>query len=388
MMGQLLTLVKTDLIQRIRNKSVIIFAVIVPLALMGAMNLVIGNAMDQELQTATVSVSAPADDQLAESLVQLLPEVGIDIEVTETDAASVQSRAEAGDARLGIIIPEGFSQSVMNGEPSEIKMIEGEGAGIESDVVISVVKGFLDRTHASSVAAAAGSMLGVAPAEVGAIAQQVATGTPPVTLAQGQASDEQLDPKGALVAGQAGLFLMFTVSFGVLGLLEERENGTLPRLRSMPMKGYLIVLSKVLSSFVLGVVATAILLTVGGTLFDVDFGSPLAIALLIVSAVIATTSLTFIVVRLARTSEQASVVQTILAMVLGIAGGAFFPISGTGLLGRLLDLNPVGAMIRGLGITSGGGGVADIAGPVIIMLVFAAVVLTIARIVPDRGAMA
>src|SRR5690606_39601971 len=107
---------------------------------MGAMNLVIGNAMDQELQTATVSVSAPADDQLAESLVQLLSEVGIDMEVTETDAASVQSRAEAGDARLGIIIPEGFSQSVMNGEPSEIRMIEGEGAGIESDVVISVVK--------------------------------------------------------------------------------------------------------------------------------------------------------------------------------------------------------------------------------------------------------
>jgi ABC-2 type transport system permease protein len=94
------------------------------------------------------------------------------------------------------------------------------------------------------------------------------------------------------------------------------------------------------------------------------------------------------VVRLAKTSEQASAVQTILAMVLGIAGGAFFPISGTGLVGTLLDLNPVGAMIRGLGITSGGGGLADIGGPVIIMLGFALVVLAIARIVPDRGAMA
>src|SRR5690606_20890908 len=195
-------------------------------------------------------------------------------EVTETDAASVQSRAEAGDARLGIIIPEGFSRGVMNGEPSEIKASEGEGAGIESDVVISVVKGFLDRADASSVAAAAGSRLGAAPAEVGAIAQQVATGTPPVTLAQGQASDEQLDPKGALVAGQAGLFLMFTVSFGVLGLLEERENGTLPRLRSMPMKGYLIVLSKVLSRFVLAAVASATLLQAGGTRCDVAVGSP------------------------------------------------------------------------------------------------------------------
>ncbi|NLG22984.1 MAG: ABC transporter permease, partial [Actinomycetales bacterium] len=131
-----------------------------------------------------------------------------------------------------------------------------------------------------------------------------------------------------------------------------------------------------------------ILLTVGGRLFDVDFGSPLPIGVLIVSAVIATTSLTFIVIKLAKTSEQASIIQTILAMVLGIAGGAFFPMSGGGVLGTILDLNPVAAMIRGLGITSGGGGLADILTPVLIMLGFAAVAMLIARVVPDRGAMA
>ena len=37
------------------------------------------------------------------------------------------------------------------------------------------------------------------------------------------------------MAGQAGLFLLFTVGFGVTGLLAEREPGTLARLRSMPM---------------------------------------------------------------------------------------------------------------------------------------------------------
>src|SRR5690606_22632440 len=126
---------------------------------------------------------------------------------------------------------------------------------IESSVVLSVVQGFLDRAGASAVASAAGAALGLPPAQLGGLAQQVATGEPAVTLTMGQTSDEQLDPKGALVAGQAGLFLMFTVSFGVLGLLAEREQGTLSRLRSMPMSPYLVVLSKVLSSFVLGVVA-------------------------------------------------------------------------------------------------------------------------------------
>ena len=45
--------------------------------------------------------------------------------------------------------------------------------------------------------------------------------------------------------------------------------------------------------------------------------------------------------------------QSILAMVLGIAGGAFFPVQGTGLAATLLDLNPIGAFIRGLGISAG-----------------------------------
>lgn len=387
-MRQLFTLLTTDLVQRIRDKSVIIFAVLVPMALMGAMHLVMGDALDMDLETATVAVSAPADDQLAAALVQSLPEVGLDVEITETDAADVRARAKSGDARLGLVIPDGFSAALMAGDPVTVEAIQGDGAGIESSVVLSVVQGFLDRAGASAVASAAGAALGLPPAQLGGLAQQVATGESAVTLTMGQTSDEQLDPKGALVAGQAGLFLVFTVSFGVLGLLAEREQGTLSRLRSMPMSPYLAVLSKVLSSFVLGIVATAILLTAGSMLFDVDFGSPLPISVLIICAVIATTSLTFIVIKLAKSAEQASIIQTILAMVLGIAGGAFFPISGTGLLGTLLDLNPVGAMIRGLGITSGGGGLADIGAPVVIMLGFAAVAMLVAQLVPDRGAMA
>jgi ABC-2 type transport system permease protein len=51
----------------------------------------------------------------------------------------------------------------------------------------------------------------------------------------------------------------------------------------------------------------------------------------------------------------------------------------------VLDLNPVAALLRGLGTTSGGGGVADIGIPVAIMLGFAVVMLLASRLVPDRG---
>lgn len=384
-MRQLLTLVTADLRQRIRDKSVLIFAIAVPLGLMTALNLVIGGPMNQDLAKATVAISAPADDQLAEALQEILPQIGIDIEITGTDADDVQARAESGDAKLGIVIPDGFTAATMAGEPAEITVIEGDGAGLESDVVISVVDGFLDRIAASAHAAAAAGQAGVSPQQ---IAQQVTSSESALSLIQGETSNEQLNPSGALVAGQAGLFLLFTVSFGVLALMDERQNGTLARLWSMPMPRMLPVAAKALSSFVLGVGATSVLLIAGGLLFDVSFGSPLVVGVLIVCAVLATTALTFIVARLAKTPEQASVVQTMLAMVLGIAGGAFMQFSASGVLGTILDLNPVAALIRGLGISSGGGGLGDIGAPVLTMLGFAVVAAAIARLLPDRGASA
>ena len=147
----------------------------------------------------------------------------------------------------------------------------------------------------------------------------------------------------------------------------------------------MIVAAKGMVSFVLGVMATGVLLTAGSLFFGVSFGSPLAVAVIVVCAVAAGTSLMFIIARLARTAEQANIAQSIVALLLGIAGGAFFPITASGLAGRLLDLNPIAAFTRGLGITSGGGSLADTGVPVAIMLGFAVVAMLVSRVVPDRG---
>jgi ABC-2 type transport system permease protein len=53
-----------------------------------------------------------------------------------------------------------------------------------------------------------------------------------------------------------------------------------------------------------------------------------------------------------------------------------------------MDLNPIAAFIRGLGITAGGGGVTDVAVPLAVMLGFATVATLVSRVLPDRGARA
>lgn len=390
-MRQLLALTGSDLLQRMRDKSVLIFALAVPLALMSVFHLVFGQADDIEIKPLTVAVSVAAGDDLAQVLVGVVRSLddagGLDVTVVEVDEAAARQQVEDGDAAIALLVPDGFAQAARAGEPVTVSAVRGDEAGIEADIVLSVVDGVLDQIASGTVTAQAALAEGVAAADLDALVEQATAGGPAYDLTRGEASDEQLGAGAALVAGQAGLFLLFTVSFGVTGLLVDRESGTLARLRSMPIPAWVVVASKALVSFLLGVVSTAILLGVGGYLFDADFGSVPAVLALVLCAAAAGTSVMFLIVRVARTSEQASIATSIVALVLGIGGGAFFPVSATGPLSRVLDLNPVAALLRGLGTTSGGGGLGDVGVPVAIMLGFVAVMLAVSRLVPDRGVM-
>ena len=390
-MRQLLALTGSDLLQRVRDKSVIIFALVVPLALMTVFNLIFSATEEIELEPVTVAISAPLDDDLAQRLVAVVRGLdgadGLDVTLEEVDASTGRTRVDDGDAAIALVVPAGFGEAARTGEPVTVEAVRGDEAGIEADIVLSVVDGVLQQYASGAVTARAGLAEGVPPEELGALVEQATSGGAAYDLASGEASDEQLTSGAALVAGQAGLFLLFTVGFGVTGLLLERENGTLSRLRSMPIPRWTIVTSKALVSLILGVVSTTILLALGSVLFDADFGSVPAVAALVVCAATAGTSVMFLIVRVAHTSEQAGIATSIVALVLGIGGGAFFPVASAGAIARLLDLTPVAALLRGLGTTSGGGGVADIGAPVAIMLGFAAVMVLVSRLVPDRGAL-
>lgn len=385
-MRALLVMTAADLRQRVRDRTVLIFGLLAPLGLMVVFNAVLPDEGGLDLQPVSVVASVPDNDQLGAIVIDALRSLDVvDVTVEEGSAKQAQQSAEDATTDLGVVIPDGFSADIQDGQSTVVRVIEGDSSGLESDIVISVIRSVTDQMYAGALTARAGASAGVEPERLAEVARQAATGGPELTLSEGVAADEQLSGGGSLIAGQAGLFLLFTVGFGVLSLLAEREQGTLARLQSMPMRRGLIVGAKVLSGYVLGVVATGVLLLAGSLLFDVSFGNPFTVGVLVLAAVAAATSLTFVVARFARSAEQANVSQAIVAMSLGVAGGAFFPIEARGFAGTLLELNPVAALQRGLGITSGGGGLTDIATPVLSMIAFAIVFTLLSRVIPDRG---
>ena len=59
-------------------------------------------------------------------------------------------------------------------------------------------------------------------------------------------------------------------------------------------------------------------------------------------------------------------------------------VAGKGRVGQLLSVNPVAALGRGLGITSGGGGLLDLTPVLLTLAGFTVVVLLVAALLPGR----
>jgi ABC-2 type transport system permease protein len=108
--------------------------------------------------------------------------------------------------------------------------------------------------------------------------EEAAQRPPAYTFSDVSAETRQLDASTFFAAGMAVFFLLFTVQFGVLGVLEEEENGTLSRLLAAPIGRRSVVAGKALLSFALGVISMTVLIAVtlgmlGGTFFPIGQGN-------------------------------------------------------------------------------------------------------------------
>lgn len=123
------------------------------------------------------------------------------------------------------------------------------------------------------------------------------------------------------------MFVMVSILGMTQALAEERMLGILQRLGMMPVSKAQLLGGKLLSVYVMGLFQFAILFAFG-ELLGVDFGrSPLAVALVAGSYVLAITALALALAALVRTPQQATGIATFAYMVLAPLGGAWWPLT-------------------------------------------------------------
>jgi ABC-2 type transport system permease protein len=355
-----------DLLERSRDRSAFLVALILPLAMASIFGLTLHDVGGGRTTFHYALVDAdrgPAARAFSTRALGPLQRDGLlDVRPAAT-LAEGRRLADRSTVAATFVIPAGFSAAVEHGGPARMGVVGDVDAPIGSLVAESIARTFASNIDAVRLAAAA-------------TGKRSGTASPPRAIAISNASTQrkELDATTFYAAGMSVFFLFFTVQFGISSLVDERRDGTLARMLVAPVRRGAIVVGKLLTSVILGTVSMAVLAVATHLLLGAHWGNVLGVALLIVAGVLAATAVMALVGSVARTPDQAQSWQSMVALVLGMLGGSFFPIAQAGgVLAALSLASPHGWFLRGLQELSGGAGPGAALGPTAAILAFAVV---------------
>jgi ABC-2 type transport system permease protein len=349
-----------DLKLRLRDRSVFIIGVIAPLMLAFIFNLIFGSALgggELTLEYGLVDLDrSPASAAFAGVLDDLETREVLTNQ-TYADVEAAEAAVEAGDIDAFFVVESGFEAAVATGG-ANIDVIGDVDAPTSTQIATAIAEQYATGVEAArlaifTTAAVAGTQ--PTPEFVASLEGDPSTAAFSYLLTDASAESHQLDSTTYYAVGMAIFFLFFTVQTGVIGLLEEEREGTLNRLFAAPISRWSVVLGKAILSFGLGVTSMAVLVVSTSLLMGAEWGPPLGVALLVGAGVLAGTGIIGLVAAFTRTPEGAENLASIIAVILGLLGGVFFPLGqGDDLLSRLSLITPHAWMFRGLGDISGG----------------------------------
>ena len=169
-----------------------------------------------------------------------------------------------------------------------------------------------------------------------------------------------LDTSAILVPGLAGLILLFVgVVITSLGVVKERQAGTLEQLAVMPLRPRDVFVGKIAPYFAVAAVDMAVVLVIGTALFDVPFnGSVVTLATGAVLFLFVTLGLGVLISSVSENQGQAIQMALMILLPQVLLSGIIFPLDsmapgvrwiGYGLPLSYFNLVAKGVMVRGAG---------------------------------------
>jgi ABC-2 type transport system permease protein len=322
-----LLIARRILVQRIRDRSAILFAVVTPLGLALAFSVLIPNDF-QTFHTRFVIVDhdgGASSAHLIDDAFGAVASAGIaDVDVIQTDAEA-RAILDAGNAGAMVVIPAGFSAAISSGTPTEIRLLGGQFPG-SFEVARAIVDRFATEADGAQLMVVTATAGGGGPTAVqGAMA---ALGKPaPISEVEDQTPSRQAGRATFYAAAMAIMFVFFATQYGALAIHSDRQNGTLTRFLAAPVAPGSMLFGAALASFVLGAVAMSVLIVGTTVLVHATWGPPPLVASLVAAGVIAATGISLIVATFARTPQQAGALNSIVALSLAALGGVFLPLS-------------------------------------------------------------
>jgi ABC-type multidrug transport system permease subunit len=290
-----------------RDRWALLFFVLVPIVVIS----IIASALFDSDEGPKLMIPVVNEDQgpVANAFIKLLAKHADPVEVERAEAEKIvrdQNRAPAA-----IVFPAGMSKAYLQGRPSEISLLTDPAQAVDLQTV-KVLLLLMDK-------------------EAAALADPLEEDR--IVLKEQNLTGNRISVTSfeQNVPGFSIMFVLLAVVFSTaMGLHDERDWGTLPRLLVAPAGFTWMLLGKLGARFVMGVVQMLVLFLWGHFVFSVSLGtSVLAFVLLTCSVVLVCVAIGLVIAGIAGTREQTQPMSLAVVMAFSALGGLWWPQSIT-----------------------------------------------------------
>jgi ABC-2 type transport system permease protein len=360
-MHRIIAVIKKEFLQMSRDRLTLGMAIMLPLIQI----LLFGYAIQTEVKhisTAVFDQSLSADSR---DLVAAFTNTGyFDITHTAGSFAEVTRLIDSGRAKVGIILPPDFSRNLARGIPAQVQVIVDAS----------------DNMVANQAMAAANS-IGLIKSQQVLVQKTRITGAPYDVRVR-----PWYNPDGVtayyMVPAILGIIVTMTmVMMTAIGIVRERERGTLEQLIVTPIRSHELMIGKIIPYILMGYVQITIALLVGALVFHVPIrGSLLQLYLLTMFFITASLGLGILISTLAKNQMQAMQMSFFVFLPSVMLSGFLFPREAMPkiiyYIGVVIPLTYYLDIIRGIILK--GIGFQYLYGQVVALLVFSVIFTTIA----------
>ncbi|MBX6388536.1 MAG: ABC transporter permease [Frankia sp.] len=324
----------------LRDRTALFFMLLLPVGVIVVIGAAFGNAdrvavilVRPEARTAATPVSQAIEDELRAA-------PGLRVRVV-ADADAARDEVRRADAAAALLLPPDLDQGVLAGHPVEATLLI-DPTSAEGATARLALPGVVTRATLPFAAAAeaAGQIDGDPDGGVAAMADRLAEMPPPLVVVALDAGDARSAPAGeatapaeaerfsqsSLIAAQNLVLFVFVNAMASAGLIvAARRDGVLRRAMSTRTGMPAVLTGLGIGWLVLALVQSAVVLTAGRLLFDVDWGDPAAAAALVLAFAGVGCGAGLLVGAVGADPDRVGSITPVIGIVLGALGGCMVP---------------------------------------------------------------
>ncbi len=326
-MTKILHMIRKEFIQIKRDRAMRGLILLMPILQL----LLLGYVISSEVRHVSVVICDLDQTVTSRRLIDRLRNtVYFDVKYFDNEEAGLYKYLDRGDVAMALVLPVNFERNLQNLQPSAVQVLmDGQDVNT-SGIALGYAAGILESFVADQLTALAAH----------AAMDHIHLLTPSLQVWY----NPDLKPSDYMIPGIVVFLLtMITALISAMGLVREREIGTLDQLLVAPMKKTELLIGKIIPFAILGLVELALSIAFARLWYHIPVaGNLLLFFLFAVIYLFTTLGLGLFVSASSRTQQQAMFLTWFFMMFILLMSGFLFPIENMPNFAQYLTwLNPM-----------------------------------------------